>query len=222
VSEAPPLPYSGFWRRLLALSVDLVLMTVLGFFIAFMAAFAIGASQFADAGRLVFGTRVTPWYVVLAGFVLFHTYRAAMESSFRQATFGKLAAGAVTTGLDGGRLSFGRAFARTVLSSLSSIALCIGYLPHFFSRHKQAAHDMATAALVLNGVRAEQRDPKDTLFFPLGVTAAMLVLLWGARMLQFDASCTVSTRDLSRGAASHERACAGQRAATKQGGAGAP
>ena len=46
----------------------------------------------------------------------FLIYRAAMESSFRQATLGKMATGLVTTGLNGERLSFGRALGRTVLT----------------------------------------------------------------------------------------------------------
>ncbi len=183
-SAQPDLPYSGFWRRFLALAIDGTFMTVLGFLVALVAVAAAGTGTRRPA-ELMFDSRVTPWYVVLAGFAAFHIYRAVMESSYRQATLGKMATGIVAAGLDGGRLSFGRALARTVLSSVSSIVLLLGYLPHFFSRRKQAAHDMAAGALVLTGTREQQRDPKDTLVFPLGITAAMLALLCGARMLQF-------------------------------------
>lgn len=185
-TDAPSaLPYSGFWRRFAAISIDGLVMTIAGLLATLLAVFATGAHSFVDTGTLIFDNRLTPWYVVLASFFLFHAYRAAMESSFRQATLGKLALGLVATNLNGGRLSFGRALARTLLSAVSAITLGIGYLPHIFSSREQVAHDMAASALVLRGVREERRNGKDKRSFALGITLAMLVLLCGARMLQF-------------------------------------
>ena len=77
-------------------------------------------------------------------------YFAGMESSERQATFGKSVVSLRVTDLEGRRLSFkhatGRFFAK-IVSGL--IPLAIGYIMAGFTEKKQALHDMIAGTLVL-------------------------------------------------------------------------
>lgn len=77
-------------------------------------------------------------------------YFAWMESSPRQATFGKLAMGAKVTDGHGARLSFPRALLRNVAKLLSVITLGIGFMMAGWTRQKQALHDMVSSALVVS------------------------------------------------------------------------
>jgi uncharacterized RDD family membrane protein YckC len=83
----------------------------------------------------------------LAFFAAF-LYFAWMESSARQATFGKMATGAKVTDRHGARLSFPRALMRNVAKVLSMITLGIGFLMAGWTRQKQALHDMVGETLV--------------------------------------------------------------------------
>jgi uncharacterized RDD family membrane protein YckC len=53
------------------------------------------------------------------------------------------------TGLDGGRISFGRATGRYFGKILSGMILMVGYLMAGFTDRKQALHDMLAGTLVV-------------------------------------------------------------------------
>jgi uncharacterized RDD family membrane protein YckC len=77
---------------------------------------------------------------------LFCLYEARMESSRRQATFGKRALGILVTDLDGGRILFRRALLRSVLQIFT-----LGYFLAPFTARKQALHDLVAETQVLPG-----------------------------------------------------------------------
>jgi len=74
-------------------------------------------------------------------------YEAAMESSSKQATLGKMALGLKVTDEQGRRISFARATARYFSKFISAI-LFIGYIMAGFTARKQALHDMIAGTLV--------------------------------------------------------------------------
>ena len=77
-------------------------------------------------------------------------YFAGMESSERQATFGKAAMSLRVTDLEGRRLSFGHATGRFFAKIVSGlIPFAIGYIMAGFTEKKQALHDMIAGTLVL-------------------------------------------------------------------------
>jgi uncharacterized RDD family membrane protein YckC len=77
-------------------------------------------------------------------------YFAGMESSARQATFGKAAMSLRVTGLTGQHLTFGHATGRFFAKIISGlIPLGIGYFMAGFTEKKQALHDMIAGTLVL-------------------------------------------------------------------------
>jgi len=97
-------------------------------------------------GRMFVGI----FLVVLLLIALQWLYFAAMESSDRQATFGKGAMSLQVTDLTGRRLTFGHATGRFFAKIISGlIPLGIGYIMAGFTEKKQALHDMIAGSLVL-------------------------------------------------------------------------
>jgi uncharacterized RDD family membrane protein YckC len=72
-----------------------------------------------------------------------------MESSYLQATLGKMAIGIVVTDLEGKRISFARATGRHFAKIISGFILFIGYIMAGFTQKKQALHDLIADCLVV-------------------------------------------------------------------------
>jgi uncharacterized RDD family membrane protein YckC len=87
------------------------------------------------------------------GFGLFGSwlYEAAMESSSKQATLGKMVLGMRVTDLQGNRISFARATVRHFSKYISAMIIFIGYIMAGFTDRKQALHDMIAGTLVRRG-----------------------------------------------------------------------
>lgn len=89
-------------------------------------------------------------YFIIAG-----TYFSVMESSQRQATFGKRALGIKVTNVDGKPISLQQAVGRFVAASLSWITLNLGHALVAWTPEHRALHDY------LAGSRVENADPKN-------------------------------------------------------------
>ena len=122
--------YAGFLRRAAAYLVDSLVML---------------APVLAISFALERGSPWTPLLQLAAWWI----YKAGLESGPRQATLGKRALGIKVTGVDGGRVSFGRASARFLGMLVSAFLLGIGFLMAAFTRRKQALHDMMASCLVV-------------------------------------------------------------------------
>ncbi len=80
-------------------------------------------------------------------------YFAGMESSARQATFGKAVMSLRVTDLKGQPLTFGHATGRFFAKIVSGlIPFAIGYIMAGFTEKKQAVHDMIAGTLVLRNL----------------------------------------------------------------------
>jgi uncharacterized RDD family membrane protein YckC len=143
------LRYAGFWRRLGALMIDLLLFYVV---IAILRAvltgiLSPGALETMANGPSIF---VMAWnslsVAILIGAWL---YFAVMESSSSQATLGKKAFGMKVADPRGGRISFGKATGRFLASAISLLTVGIGFLFVLFTKRKQALHDMITETIVI-------------------------------------------------------------------------
>ena len=141
--------YAGFWIRLAAWLIDLLITFVLGAFAGAFIGGCIGGFMGAQ-GRT--SPREIQEAVVpvaqLAGIVVGWLYFAISESSAKQATFGKRAVGIYVTDLQGRRISFGRATGRHFASLISALLLCIGYIMVAFTDRKQGLHDIMAGTLV--------------------------------------------------------------------------
>lgn len=157
ISGAPV--YGGFWLRFVAYLIDgvilgipfglvvMVLFVMLGGF-GLMMHRRVGDPRVAAA---VLGPMFLGFLFAMLLFVgLQWLYFAGLESSEREATFGKSAMSLRVTGLDGQRLSFGHATGRFFSKVISGlIPLGIGYIMAGFTEKKQALHDMIAGTLVV-------------------------------------------------------------------------
>ncbi len=147
--------YGGFWRRFVALFLDVIIMGVLGALIGGVVGAIYGA-----AGMGVAAEPAVPGQLPTTDFVLFGVvqvisivinicYYAGMESSSKQATLGKMALGMKVVDLHGRRISFGRAVGRYFAKILSFITLYIGFIMAAFDERKRALHDRIAGTLVV-------------------------------------------------------------------------
>jgi len=89
------------------------------------------------------------FFAMLIFLALEWLYFAGMESSERQATFGKAAMSLRVTDLEGRRLSFGHATGRFFAKIVSGlIPFAIGYIMAGFTAKKQALHDIIAGTLI--------------------------------------------------------------------------
>jgi uncharacterized RDD family membrane protein YckC len=136
----PPAPveYAGFWRRVGAVLIDGLILSV----VTVPAGLSMGDGDPAGLGTL------SPGLVTFSTVVQW-LYYTLLESSSKQATVGKMALGIRVTDLDGGRISFGRATGRYFGKILSGLILGIGFLMAAFTERKQALHDLLAGTLVV-------------------------------------------------------------------------
>jgi uncharacterized RDD family membrane protein YckC len=76
-------------------------------------------------------------------------YYALLESSARQATFGKQIAGLIVTDLDGGRITLIQGIGRYLVRIVSYAVFFLGLFLMFFTERRQCLHDLVTATVVI-------------------------------------------------------------------------
>ena len=125
--------YAGFWRRVAAYLIDGIILSIV---LVPLALFFRDPQQQASVSSPI--STLVSWL-----------YFAFMESSDRQATFGKMALGIVVTDLEGKKIGFGRATGRYFARLLSFLILLIGVIMVAFTAKKQGLHDMIAGTLVV-------------------------------------------------------------------------
>jgi uncharacterized RDD family membrane protein YckC len=124
------------WRRLGAWAIELVVVSLV-----LASALVVGAA-FTGEPRSFLG--------FLVGFTVLWLYFAGLESSPRQTTLSGRWLGTRVTGLQGERITFGRATARHFSMYLSAITpFGIGYLMALWTKRRQSLHDWLTSTLVV-------------------------------------------------------------------------
>ncbi len=120
--------YAGFWRRLVAVIVDAIILGVV-------------------QGILVLATGLAP-----AGIYLVNVTGIAYYIGFwawRGQTPGKMALGVKIVRADGSPIGFGRSILRYIGYIASAIILGIGFLMIAFDRRKQGLHDKIAGTYVV-------------------------------------------------------------------------
>ena len=155
-----PLPYAGFWERFAAALIDGLILGIPFWILVSVLIFMFGGFGMIMRRNAPMDPRegmalLAPMFMLFfLGMLCFTVVRwlyfAGMESSARQATFGKSVMSLRVTNLEGQRLSFGHAtgrFGGKIVSDL--IPFLIGYIMAAFTEKKQALHDLIAGTLVL-------------------------------------------------------------------------
>ena len=77
-------------------------------------------------------------------------YFSYMESSTKQATFGKRFLDLKVVNLNGERISFGRALLRNIARLINIPIYSFGYVPILFTKHHQGVHDIIARTTVVS------------------------------------------------------------------------
>ena len=153
-----PVRYGGFWVRFAAFLIDGVILSIPFFIVAIGLGIRLGRigllarrDRFGPPDMAILGPVIVGFLFAFAIFIVVRwLYFAGMESSARQATFGKAAMSLYVTDLNGQPLTFGRATGRFFAKIVSGlIPLGIGYIMAGFTEKKQALHDMIAGSVVL-------------------------------------------------------------------------
>jgi uncharacterized RDD family membrane protein YckC len=147
VAPVQAVSYAGFWIRLGAYLIDLVILLIL----QSIADFAIFGSMFMTPttpitpGQNPFEV-MAPMFArmgatILTNTLLFAAYYTGFVGAMG-ATPGKLAVGLRIVRPNGGPVSYLRALGRYFATVLSGMILCIGYLLIAFDAEKRGLHDM--------------------------------------------------------------------------------
>lgn len=167
-----PENYIGFWRRYVALMVDLQVISILLFIVVvifivlvkllFEISPELGSHFLRFLKKIFVYSMLTtigpvPLYPFTIVF-LYSFYFTILESSSMQATFGKRAIRAVVTDHDGDQITFIRANVRFFGKIISAILLMFGFIMTGFTMRKQALHDFLSGCLVVE----EEYSDRDT------------------------------------------------------------
>jgi uncharacterized RDD family membrane protein YckC len=158
VQPLPLVTYAGFWLRVLAYLIDMIVLGI------FAVPILIGAAMVMGIGGMIesiphnqdpFMNGLPPAFILFlmfcGGLSLFGTwlYFALLESSEWQGTAGKKALGLIVTDMEGRRVTFLRATARYFAKYVTHFTFFIGYIMAGFTEKRQALHDMIASCLVL-------------------------------------------------------------------------
>jgi uncharacterized RDD family membrane protein YckC len=146
----PQFSYAGFWLRLFAYAIDILVLTIFaGTFILDPLMARAGISPQNPWVFLTNGSRQV-WAINGLMMMAQWCYFALLESSAWQASLGKKLLGLYVTDAEGKRISFARATGRFfAMALLSPLTLGISDLMAAFTPRKQMLHDMMANCLVL-------------------------------------------------------------------------
>lgn len=131
--------YAGFWIRVGAKIIDVIILWAAGFAVSFLGGLFLAG---AHSSRGQIPTRFLAGSILMAMItwsihIAYPTYFLGKYS----ATLGKMACGLKVVRPDGEKISYARACARFFAEFLSSIILGIGYLMVAFDEERRALHD---------------------------------------------------------------------------------
>ncbi len=143
MSPVPEYRFAGFWWRVLAILIDVLIFSIVQFGISSL---GLASLNLASSGESEMGV---PIGFCILGILISWLYPALFESSSWRATPGKRVCGLIVTDLNGQRISFGRATGRYFAKILSALILYVGFMMAGWTSRKQALHDVICNTLVL-------------------------------------------------------------------------
>jgi uncharacterized RDD family membrane protein YckC len=149
VITKPWIEYAGFWLRVWAGAIDVILEVLVALLLTAFVDFVlkITTSKFGLSPITVsYITGIAFIFVLSVGAWL---YCAFAESSQWRATVGKRIVGLQVLTASGGRLSFGQATVRHFMKFLSLFTAAVGFMMAGWTKRRQALHDMPCDCIVV-------------------------------------------------------------------------
>lgn len=139
MDEAPAPRPAGFWIRVVALAIDLVVFALVQASLGLLATMLMGPATEAGAGQRP--------SVVLFTLLFTAAYSTVLHTVAGQ-TIGKSLVGIRVVGTDGALLTAGAALLRYLAYFISAIPLGFGFLVAALRRDKRALHDLIAGSRV--------------------------------------------------------------------------
>lgn len=133
--------YASFWRRLLAVILDGIIVSIP----ANIFAATLGASIAITGGGVHYRSGGSGLQTIF-----FIAYEALLIAYWNGQTIGKKAAGVRVVARGGAPVSVGMAFARSAMKIVSGAALLLGYLWMLWDPEKQTWHDKVAGTYAIN------------------------------------------------------------------------
>ena len=141
--------FAGFWVRFFAWILDSILLFVVFLTVCLVLIVEGGVDTSQVNGQYSSAMNATILVSMLVYYVIYWLYSAYLESSYRKATFGKVALGLIVTDHDGKQISFNQATIRWIGKIISGFVFCIGYILIGLTEKKQGFHDMIASTYVV-------------------------------------------------------------------------
>ncbi|HTV85067.1 MAG TPA: RDD family protein [Dyella sp.] len=139
--------YGGFWMRVAAYALDMLIIWLAFFVLFFVLALMLPHRSPTAAPPSQVMPTVVAFLLILATWLYFPLW----ESSAKQATPGKQALGLRVTDENGNRLGFWHAFGRFLGKIVSGLILYVGYMMAGWTSRKQGLHDLMAGTFVVRG-----------------------------------------------------------------------
>jgi uncharacterized RDD family membrane protein YckC len=139
VTVAGEMVYAGFWIRVGAKIIDVIILWAVGFVVSLLGGFFIAGLPYSGgqiSTRFIAGNIV----VALISWVIQLAYPIYFLGKY-SATLGKMACGLKVVRPDGEKISYARACGRTFAEGVSSLILGIGYIMVAFDEERRSLHD---------------------------------------------------------------------------------
>lgn len=146
--------YGGFWIRVLAGIIDVIILMILLGIIAYIVGLISPGFVMPQPHHMITGGNSIDFYTAAPGTQLINIvigllYYAILESSTWQASVGMKVCGLKITDDNYQRITFWRALGREIAAYLSAIILFIGYFMIGWTKRKQGLHDMIASTYVV-------------------------------------------------------------------------
>ena len=142
VSTSTSSVYGGFWRRFLAVVIDVILLWIVLLPLRWVITVADGSAAVGNYAVNPFSAMWTAFWgwgtlVAYTVEIIYYVYFISQKG----ATLGKMVVGVKVVTATGEPVSVGRALGRYFAKYLSGFILCIGYIMAAFDEQKRALHD---------------------------------------------------------------------------------
>lgn len=138
---------ASLWKRVIGAAIDVCILFVITYALCYVwtsNAHPSEAYLSPELTRELWKSRfITTW--LIADLI----YSVALITSNLQGTFGQKAVGIIVTKDDGGKVGYGAAIGRSLMSIVSSIFLKIGYIMAAFRDDKKTLHDLVADTVVI-------------------------------------------------------------------------